>query len=107
MVMVVVVNGGPLHAVSETWSLDSSSTTQCTSIIRDPKDHINIRILQNRISGIPLILSLRTRMSDPCVHVVFWAPYSWGLWPESDDTWCLFMGSLGGAGSSTLPSVRV
>ena len=27
-----------------------------------PKNHINIRILQDSISGIPLILGLRTRM---------------------------------------------
>ena len=29
---------------------------------RAPKDHINIRILQNVVSGIPLILALGTRM---------------------------------------------
>ena len=34
----------------------------------------NIRILQSMISGIPLILGLGARMSDPCVYVVFWAP---------------------------------
>ena len=26
------------------------------------------------MSGIPLLLGLRTRMSDPYVYVVFWAP---------------------------------
>ena len=26
------------------------------------------------ISGIPVIAGLRTRMSDPCVHLLFWAP---------------------------------
>ena len=26
------------------------------------------------VSGIPLILGLGTRMSDPSVYVVFWAP---------------------------------
>ena len=38
---------------------------------RAPKDHINmrIRILPTMISGIPLILGLRTRM--PYVYVVF------------------------------------
>ena len=39
-----------------------------------PKDHINIRILQIMISGIPLILGLGTRMSCPYVYVVLWAP---------------------------------
>ena len=32
------------------------------------------RILRTMISGIPLISGLGTRMSDPCVYVVFWAP---------------------------------
>ena len=41
---------------------------------RGPKYHISIRILQKSISGIPLILSLRTRMRDPYVYVVFWSP---------------------------------
>ena len=40
---------------------------------RAPKDYINIRILRTMVSGIPLILGLGTRMSDPCVYVVFWA----------------------------------
>ena len=39
-----------------------------------PQDHINIRILQTMISAIPLILGLETKMSDPYVYVVFWAP---------------------------------
>ena len=43
-------------------------------ILRDPTDHLNIRILQNCISGIPLVLNLGTGMSDPYVYVVFWAP---------------------------------
>ena len=30
--------------------------------LRGPKDHISTRVLQNMISGIPLILSLGTRM---------------------------------------------
>ena len=41
---------------------------------RGPKDHINIRTLQTLISGIPLILGLGTRVSDPYVYVVSWAP---------------------------------
>ena len=41
---------------------------------RAPKNHINIRILQTIVSGIPLVLGLRTRMSDPCVYVACWAP---------------------------------
>ena len=36
--------------------------------------YINIRILQNMISGSPLIWGLGTRMSDPYVYVVLWAP---------------------------------
>ena len=28
---------------------------------------------ETTLSGIPLILGLQTRMSDPYVHVVFWA----------------------------------
>ena len=32
-----------------------------------------VRILQTRISGIPLMLGLGTRMRDPCVSVLFWA----------------------------------
>ena len=35
---------------------------------------MNIRILQPLISGIPHVLGLGTRMSDPHVFVVFWAP---------------------------------
>ena len=31
---------------------------------RDPNDHINTRILQTMISGIPLIVGLGTRMQD-------------------------------------------
>ena len=35
---------------------------------------MNIRILQPpMISGIPLIWVLGTRISDPCIYVVFWA----------------------------------
>ena len=42
-------------------------------VIRGPKDHINIRILQTMISGIPLMLGLGTRMSDAHVFAVCWA----------------------------------
>ena len=42
--------------------------------VRAPKDHIHIRILPTMVSGIPLIWGLGTRMSDPSVWVVFWAP---------------------------------
>ena len=41
-----------------------------------PKDHINKRILQIMVSGIPLILGLRARMEAPYVYVGFWAPSS-------------------------------
>ena len=43
-------------------------------MIRAVRDHINIRILQTMVSGFPLLWGLGTRMSDPCVYVVFWAP---------------------------------
>ena len=60
-------------------SLESCASTPlfravAQSRARAPKDHINIRILQTMISGFPLKLGLGTRMSDPCVYVVFWAP---------------------------------
>ena len=41
---------------------------------RGPKGHINIRILKTIVSGIPLVLSPRTRMKDPFVLGVFGAP---------------------------------
>ena len=46
---------------------------------RGPKDNINIRIPQTMISGIPLIVVLGTRMSDPYVYVGFWAPEFWSV----------------------------
>ena len=48
-------------------------------LIRGPKDHINIRILQTMISGIPLVLGLGTRMSDPYVYLVLWGPINLSL----------------------------
>ena len=42
----------------------------CESLIRNPKDNINKRILQTMISGILLILGLGARMSDPCACIV-------------------------------------
>ena len=47
---------------------------------RAQRDHlgVNIRILQNSIFGLPLILGLRTRMSDPCGLM-----WSFGLLAES------------------------
>ena len=47
---------GPLNRPTELTEVDGKpwSNTQ--------KDHINIRILRNSISGIPLILGLRSRM---------------------------------------------
>ena len=41
---------------------------------RGRKDHINTRILETMISGIPVIVGLGTRLSDPYVCVGFWAP---------------------------------
>ena len=45
-------------------------------IHRPPKDHINIRILETMIFGIPHSLGLGPRMSDPDVYVIFWAPFT-------------------------------
>ena len=36
--------------------------------------YMNMRILQNMISGIPVVLGLGTRESDPYAYVFFWAP---------------------------------
>ena len=41
--------------------------------------HINIGILQtirliHKVSSIPLVLGLRTRMEGPSAYVVFWVP---------------------------------
>ena len=41
---------------------------------RGPKGHINVRILHTMVSGIPLVLGLKTRMKNPDVYVVFAAP---------------------------------
>ena len=41
---------------------------------RTPKGQINTGILQTMIYGISLRLVLGTRMPDPYVYVVFWAP---------------------------------
>ena len=45
--------------------LDTAAT-----LSRGPTDHINTRILQTMVSGIPLLLGLGTRISDPYVYVV-------------------------------------
>ena len=43
--------------------------------LRPPENHTkNVRIAPNMILGIPLILGLGTRMSDPHVYVALWAP---------------------------------
>ena len=44
------------------------------SVTRCPKDHINARILQTMISGVPLISGLGAGMSEPYIHMAFWAP---------------------------------
>ena len=62
-------------AGSWTWSRPwSRFRVQATTDNRDPTDHINLGILQTMSSGIPLMFGLGTRMSDPHVYVVFWAP---------------------------------
>ena len=48
-----------------------------TIYARGLSDDINIRILQTMISGVPLMLGLGTRMSDPYAYVVFGAPICW------------------------------
>ena len=45
-------------------------TSQKLEFASGAKDHVNVRILQTMISGIPLMLSLPTKMSDPHVYVV-------------------------------------
>ena len=58
-------------------------TTELNPESRAPRDHIKMRILQSMVSGIPLILGLGTRVSDPCVSVVFWGPMNrepYGEW---------------------------
>ena len=45
-----------------------------SSFSRAPKDHINMGTLHNMISGVPPSIGPGTRMSDPYVFVVFWAP---------------------------------
>ena len=47
-----------------------------------PADFINMRILQNMISGISLILGLGTSKRDPYSCVAFWAPASASLRPS-------------------------
>ena len=42
--------------------------------MRGPKGHINLRILQTMVSGIPLAWFLGTRLLDPFVYVVVWGP---------------------------------
>ena len=39
---------------------------------RGPKGRANIRILQTMANKIPVVLGLRTRLSDPFVYAVFW-----------------------------------
>ena len=53
--------------------MPSQQQEEVLSAKRAPKDDINIRILQNSTSGIPITLGLRTSMSVPYVSVVFWA----------------------------------
>ena len=53
-------------------STPAESTLTHTSMA--PNGHIKIRILPTMISSIPTMLGPGTRMSDPYVYVVFWAP---------------------------------
>ena len=56
--LVVLVESKLFYELSPDWGL-------VRAIHRGPKDHTNIRIVQTMISGIPLMLGLGTRMSDP------------------------------------------
>ena len=53
---------------------DCRHTDRFSQRLGAPKDHINTRILETMVSGIPLILGLGTRMPDPDVSVVLLGP---------------------------------
>ena len=64
----------------------TAGQTQGSVILGPKKDHISRGILQTMIFGIPLILGLGTRMSDPSVYVVFWAPRIQNPEPQAFDS---------------------
>ena len=67
----VVVVGGVLLSIREKLPrLSQFGVCRCRAL----KEHIKRKDLQECISGILLILGLRTRMSDAYVYVGFWAP---------------------------------
>ena len=57
-------------------------------LLRDPKGHTSIRILQTILFGIPLILRPGTGMSFPHVSVVFWASVFWATLEKDDIRSC-------------------
>ena len=61
--------------------------------VRAAKDHTNVRILQNSISGIPFLLGFSTIMQDPCVYAAFWAPMN-ALYGSSKARTRILLGSL-------------
>ena len=52
---------------------------------------VNIRLLQTMVSGIPRLLALGTRISDPYVSVALWAPIVM-VWGERSFAWHLDSG---------------
>ena len=72
-----------ISAVSSVY-LPGTSGVKAPASFRDPKDHINIRILQTMDYEIPQDLGVGTRMQDPDVHMVFRAllVYEHGAYPH-------------------------
>ena len=54
-------------------SEQASGVMICATTTTGPKDHKNIKVPQTMISGIPPILGLGTRMSDPYVTLLYHA----------------------------------
>ena len=54
----------------------SLSRSPCqSSLVRAPRNHINTKDIEKiDISGIHLVLGIGTKVRDPSVSVVFWAP---------------------------------
>ena len=56
------------------WLYISQNYRPILDLTRGPEGDTNIRILQTMISGIPPVLGIGTRMSDPYVDVVLGSP---------------------------------
>ena len=70
------VGGRPHHCGTEPYIPPGLRTyfLEQSAINTGPKNHVNTRISHTLVSGIPLILGLRTRTLDPHAHVVSWDP---------------------------------